>query len=256
MRSDLKETASTARHLLEDVRRRQQELVARLQGGQESLKRLARSVWRVQEQEQRKLARELHDGIGQNLAALVRLIERAQSAPADAAVQLEQARALAATTLQETRALSRLLRPQILDDLGLNPALHWLARTFTETHAIPVEVKIAEPLPSLNDDVATLLFRVSQEALTNAARHAHATHIVVDLQKDRSSLHLAIRDDGHGCNPAQALNAGSEGRASGLGGMRDRVRLYDGNFRIESAPDTGFAILIDLPLPADEGHGA
>src|SRR6185312_2557045 len=123
MRPDPGKSMSTAQHLLEDVRRRQQELVARLQGGQESLKRLARSVWRVQEQEQRKLARELHDGIGQNLAALVRLIERAQSAPADAGSQLEQARALAATTLQETRALSRLLRPQILDDLGLAPAL-------------------------------------------------------------------------------------------------------------------------------------
>lgn len=256
MRPDPSKHTSTAQHLLEDVRRRQQELVARLQGGQDSLKRLARSVWRVQEQEQRKLSRELHDGIGQNLAALVRLIERAQSAPADAAAQLEQARALAATTLQETRALSRLLRPQILDDLGLNPALHWLARTFTETYTVPVEVRIAESLPPIDDDLATLVFRASQEALANAARHAQATRIVIDLQRNRSDLHLAICDNGRGCNPAQAFSAGSEGRASGLGGMRDRVRLYDGNFRIESAPGAGFAVFIDLPLLANEGHDA
>lgn len=254
MRTDPAKTTSAAQHLLEDVRRRQQELVARLQGGQESLKRLARSVWRVQEQEQRKLARELHDGIGQNLAALVRLIERAQSAPADAGTQLEQARALAATTLQETRALSRLLRPQILDDLGLAPALGWLARTFTETYAVPVEVKIAEPLPPFDDDLATLVFRASQEALANAARHAKASRIEIELHGDRDRLHLTIRDDGLGCNPAQAFAAGSEGLASGLGGMRDRVRLYDGNFRVDSAPGAGFAVLIDLPLPANGGH--
>ncbi|HEY7873413.1 MAG TPA: sensor histidine kinase [Rudaea sp.] len=256
MRPDPGKTTSAAQHLLEDVRRRQQELVARLQGGQESLKRLARSVWRVQEQEQRKLARELHDGIGQNLAALVRLIERAQSAPADAGTQLEQARALAATTLQETRALSRLLRPQILDDLGLGPALHWLARTFTETYAVPVEVEIADSLPPFDDDLATLVFRASQEALANAARHAKATCIRIELQQNPTNLHLSIRDDGRGCNPTQAFAAGSEGRASGLGGMRDRVRLYDGDFRIESAPGAGFAVLIDLPVPANEGHNA
>jgi signal transduction histidine kinase len=253
MHPDPGNNTSTAQHLLEDVRRRQQELVARLQGGQESLKRLARSVWRVQEQEQRKLARELHDGIGQNLAALVRLIERAQSTPADAGTRLEQARALAATTLQETRALSRLLRPQILDDLGLNPALHWLARTFAETYAIPVEVEVAEPLPPLGDDLSTLVFRIAQEALANGARHAQATRIVIQLQSQQSSLHLTIRDDGRGCDPAQAFSAGSDGRASGLGGMRDRVRLYDGDFRIESEPGAGFGIIINLPLPVNEG---
>jgi signal transduction histidine kinase len=256
MRADPDKTAPADRRLLEDVRRRQQDLVARLQGGQDSLKRLARSVWRVQEQEQRKFARELHDGIGQNLAALVRLIERAQSAPADTDAHLEQARILAASTLQETRALSRLLRPQILDDLGLSPALHWLARTFTETYAVPVEVNIPEPSPKVDDDLSTLVFRVSQEALVNVARHAHATGIVIELKSSRSGLRLSIRDDGKGCDPAAALGAGSEGQASGLGGMRDRVRLYDGNFRIESKPGAGFAVLIDLPQPVATGSAA
>lgn len=254
MRPDPQTPTPPAQRLLEDVQRRQRELFARLHEGQEGLKRLARSVWRVQEQEQRKLARELHDGIGQNLAALVRLIERAQSI-APAAGELEQARALATSTLQETRALSRLLRPQILDDLGLAPALRWLARTCSETYAADVLVDMAD-LPPIDDETATLVFRIAQEALSNAVRHGSAGHIEIALRYAAGRLHLSIRDDGRGCDPHLALTAGSEGNASGLGGMRDRVRLYDGDFRIESTPGDGFAILIGLPLQSGDGDGS
>src|SRR5262249_27290199 len=114
---------------LQELLQQQRELVARLQKGQDQFKRLARSVWSVQEQERRKLARDLHDGIGQNLTAIVNLLALALDKPAGVRMHLTKARELAEMTLQETRELSRLLRPTILDDLGLEAALRWLTRT-------------------------------------------------------------------------------------------------------------------------------
>lgn len=237
---------------LGELMQQQRDLVERLQQGQAYFQQLARSVWRVQEEERRKLARELHDGIGQNLTAMVHLIGQARSALPAAANQsrdrLEQMHALAETTLQETRALSRLLRPQILDDLGLEAALRWLARTLGESHGIDISLDLAPELPALGGDLATLIFRIVQESLANVARHAHAQHAAIELQRRGPRLLLRVRDDGRGCDTAAALAAGSEGRSSGLGGMRDRVRLFGGELRIDSAPGAGFGVAIELPL--------
>ncbi len=120
------------RQKIDDVLQQQRELIDRLQQGQDYFQHLARSVWRVQEDERRRLAHELHDGVGHSLTALIHLVAQASAAlterPDEARERLDRARAVAQSTLQETRALSRLLRPQILDDLGLEAALRWLAR--------------------------------------------------------------------------------------------------------------------------------
>jgi len=234
----------------------QRELVQQLERGQGHFQRLARSVWRVQEEERRRLARELHDGVGQNLTAIVRMLDHLLHELPDAApthAGLQQARALAEQTLADTRALSRQLRPQILDDLGLFAALRWLARTFRDNHRIEVALDLVEPAPSLSDDAETLIFRVAQEGLTNVARHAHAGAAQISLRAENGHVVLRLRDSGSGCDVAQALAAGSEGRSGGLGGMRDRVQLFGGRFHIDSSPGAGFRLEIEFPFSANTG---
>lgn len=237
--------------------RQQHELVETLTRGQQHFQRLARSVWRVQEEERRRLARELHDGLGQNLTALVRLIDGARDAlnhgtevPAQL---LQQAHVLGESTLQDTRALSRLLRPQILDDLGLAAALRWLGRSLAESHDLDIDVQLVEPFPALDNDLATVVFRVAQEALTNVARHAQAGQAVLSLRMAQGHVQLSITDDGCGCIPSAAFAKSSEGGSTGLGGMRERVRLFGGDLRAESTPGHGFRVLAEFPWPASDG---
>lgn len=235
----------------------QRELVQRLERGQSHFQQLARSVWRVQEEERRRLARDLHDGIGQNLTAIVRMLDQAIHAlptpTLPAHDTLAQARRLAESTLADTRALSRQLRPQILDDLGLSAALRWLTRSFRDNHALDVALEVAEPLPPLSDDAETLIFRVAQEGLTNIVRHADTRSASISLQTAAQGVQLQLRDFGKGCDTAAALAAGSEGRSSGLGGMRDRVQLFGGQLRITSQPGAGFSIEIEFPFAANAG---
>jgi signal transduction histidine kinase len=236
---------------LDDLLAQQQALVERLRDGQQHFQQVARSVWRVQEDERRRLARELHDGIGQNLTALMHLISQALDAlpSGSGAVResLERTRALATSTLDDTRALSRLLRPQILDDLGLEAALRWLSRTVAETHGLDVRLDLEQPLPALDPDRATLAFRAVQEALTNVVRHAQARQVDIVLRRRDGRVQLSVSDDGRGCDSASVFATASESRGIGIGGMRDRVRLFSGQFEIESAPGRGFCVRIEFP---------
>ena len=240
------------RRQLADLMQEQRQLIERLQGGQAYFQQLARSVWRVQEDERRRIANELHDGIGHNLAAVIHLVANAlatlRAEGARALDRLERAHAIAEATLQDTRAMSRLLRPQILDDLGLEPAMHWLARTYGETRGLDVRLAFHATERPLDGDRATLVFRVAQEALANAARHAAATRVDLRFDGRGAKAVLHVRDDGHGCDLAAALARGSAGASSGLGGMRDRARLFDGHLRFDSAPGKGFGLVLELPL--------
>jgi signal transduction histidine kinase len=217
-----------------------------LQRNEREFRRLGRAVWRVQEDERRRLARELHDGVGQNLTALKhRLAQLEDALPPDSPArrQLDAALALCSETLEDTRHLSRLLRPPILDDLGLEAALRWLARSFGESTGIGVTLDM-QPLPALDGELQTLLFRVAQEALNNAAKHAQAQDVIVRLVSRDGMLQLQVADDGHGFDPEQAPQAGG----SGLGGMRERLRLYDGRLELHSAPGEGTRVRALVPL--------
>lgn len=235
----------------------QRDLIAGLERGQSHFQHLARSVWRVQEEERRRLARELHDGIGQNLTAIVHMIGQALTAISSSAdparAGLLKARDLAEATLAETRALSRQLRPQILDDLGLPAALRWLARTVADNHGLQIQLDLVEPLPQLSGDAATLIFRVVQEGLSNITRHAQARTAQISLHAEGLRAVLKLHDDGRGCDLSTVFAAGSEGQGSGVGGMRDRVRLFGGELRIDSAPGAGFTIAIEFPFAATTG---
>ena len=224
-------------------------LLNRLETNQNDFFRLARSVYRVQEDERRRLARELHDGIGQNLTALkhqLALLRDALAPEQDAARQRTTvALSLCAQTLDDTRHLSRLLRPQVLDDLGLEAALHWLARTLGEAGGVRCEIDV-EDLPSLGNEVETLAFRVAQEALTNVVKHAQARTARIRARVRVGWLQIEVEDDGRGCDPASVSN----GLGSGVGGMRERVRLHGGRFALSARPGGGCRVQAQVPLDA------
>lgn len=232
---------------LDTLRQQYQDLLDRLQRNEREFRRLGRAVWRVQEDERRRLARDLHDGVGQNLTAIKhRLAAIAAKLPDDAGdtrAALEATIALCGDTLEDTRQLSRLLRPPILDDLGLEAALRWLARTQGEASGLEISVDIGT-LPVLDTDLQTLLFRVAQEALNNIARHARAHSVLIRLVARGTLLQLQIADDGQGFEPEQAQRAGG----SGLGGMRERLRLYDGQLELHSSPGEGSRLRAVVPL--------
>ncbi|TZF87201.1 sensor histidine kinase [Cognatilysobacter lacus] len=219
-------------------------LLERLEANEREFRRLGRSVLRVQEDERRRLARDLHDGIGQNLTALKhRLAQLRDSVGAHTPLHdsLEAAIQLCAGTLEDTRELSRLLRPPILDDLGLEPALRWLGRSIGESAGISIAVEI-EPLPPLDGERETLLFRVAQEALNNIAKHARAHSVLLRLVEREGQVQLQVVDDGIGFDPAATAGG------SGLSGMRERLRLFQARLEVHSAPGDGTRIRAVVPL--------
>lgn len=247
-RGDPLEVVARLREITRQNERVFQELVA----GERRFRGLVRSVWNVQEAERRRLARELHDGIGQILTALKQQLDvveqSAASLPVAAHSRLRDAAELAAQALQETRELSRLLRPQILDDLGLEPALRWLTRTFSERNGVALEVDLVGLDRRLPAEVETLAFRVVQEALNNVAKHAGASRGQVLARREGAELTLVVADDGKGFEPDAPDNGGS-----GLRGMRDRVELFGGRIEIGSRPGLGTRIAARVPCAGIEG---
>ena len=229
---------------LDNLRSDYLRLLERLEANEREFRRLGRAVWQVQEDERRRLARELHDGIGQNLTALTHHLAQLEGElPIEQRGRMQAAIALCHETLEDTREMSRLLRPPILDDLGLEPALRWLVRSVAEAAGLAIELEV-ENLPDLEGDMQTLLFRVTQEALNNITKHAQARNVLVRLVRRDAYLLLDVADDGRGCVPAP----GSGGGGSGLGGMRERLRLYGGRLEMHGAPGEGTRLRAVVPL--------
>lgn len=215
---------------------------------------LAKSVWNVQEDERRRLARELHDGIGQNLTALAnqlqRLFDDARGVGNLGLLhRLSDALDLTRGALRDTRELSRLLRPTLLDDLGLDAALNWLARTLSERTGLAIDFKSSLDGQRLHADVETLIYRVTQEALTNVIRHADARTAHIELHLRGAAMTLRVEDDGIGFDTAQLL--GDSERGGGTRGMRDRAELFGGRLELRSAPGEGTIVQLSLTLDPD-----
>jgi signal transduction histidine kinase len=211
-----------------------------------ALQSLSARLVEVQETERRALARELHDEVGQGLSALLLAIGNAAAmiSPNDnpeARVQLLDTRRLAEKTVAVVRDMCLLLRPSMLDDLGLVPALEWQAREVSRTEPIRVTVQAESALEELSDDYKTCIYRIVQEALRNVTRHAKAKLVQVALTQDGQALRLTIKDDGRGFTPERE-------KGIGLLGMEERVKRLDGTFRVQSAPGTGTTINVVLPL--------
>jgi signal transduction histidine kinase len=219
---------------------------------------LAKAVWKIQEDERRRLARELHDDIGQTLTALANQLQRiADDAQAQDNVglknRLSDALEITRGALRDTRELSRLLRPTLLDDLGLEVALQWLVRTLSERSGVPMECVSTLGEQRLSADLETLVFRVTQEALTNVMRHSQAAEAQVRLMRAGSLLRLQVSDDGKGFDPSELNNPDRAGESIGVRGMRDRAELFGGRLEIKSAPGEGTRVTLVVPVePEDE----
>ncbi len=234
------------------ITRENEKLFERLIDGERRFRGLAKAVWKVQEEERRRLARELHDGIGQTLTALKHQLEwlekRAAKGEPGLETEIADAVELAAQALNDTRELSRLLRPPVLDDLGLVPALRWLARTLGQRTGLEVALETGELEERLDPDLETLVFRAVQEALTNVLKHSGAKRAEVSLARGSSSMRLSVVDAGRGFDSATVLASSDATVGSGLRGMQDRVELFGGRIRVQSRPGRGTAVTIDLPL--------
>jgi signal transduction histidine kinase len=203
-----------------------------------------RRVVSAQEQERRRLSRELHDETGQALTSILlglRAVEDAKS-PEEVSTGLASVRELAVTTLQDVRRLAVELRPKALDDFGLLPALERLTETFAGQTGIDVRLTSTLPAERLPSEVETTLYRIAQEALTNVLKHARASTVSIVLTGQGPTVTAVIEDDGLGFVPGETREGGL-----GLIGMRERAILVGGRLAIESG-DSGTTIVVEIPV--------
>jgi signal transduction histidine kinase len=215
--------------------------------GRERLQSLSRQLVEVQEGERRNIARELHDEIGQLLTGLKLLLEMgARVRPEKVNARLSEAQALVNELVTRVRELSLDLRPAMLDDLGILPALLWHFERFTELSKVRVVFGHSGlEGQRFSPEVETAAYRIVQEALTNVARHAKVAEVAVRLWADENTLDLRIEDRGAGFDPEATLSAAA---SSGLAGMRERAALLGGRLTVTSTPGSGTQVMAELPL--------
>lgn len=217
------------------------------------LEELSAKLLRAQENERRTLARELHDEVGQSLSAILMEAENAADASSigEAREHLDSVRSLAEKTVNEVRDLALLLRPSMLDDFGLVPALNWHARETGKRTGLNVVLNADEAADDLPDEHKTCIYRLVQEAVHNSSRHANANNVEVELRRETGRVRFSIRDDGDGFDPRFV-------RGLGLLGMEERVRRLGGRLAIDSRPGRGTSILAELPVDeaADDEQNA
>jgi signal transduction histidine kinase len=211
------------------------------------LQELSAKLLRAQEDERRALSRELHDEVGQSFSAVLMEAENLLDLEPAAEVRphLEALRSLAEKGMNEIRNMALLLRPSMLDDFGLVPALNWQARETAKRTGMRVQVE-SEVEDELPEEHKTCIYRIVQEALNNCARHAQATTVQVSVRGENGQVLLNVQDDGSGFDPQRV-------RGLGLLGMEERVRHLGGKFEIDSRPGRGTHLHIGLPLASLNG---
>jgi signal transduction histidine kinase len=212
------------------------------------MRHLSQKLVRAQEQERRFLSRELHDQIGQMLTGIqmefnnLRTL-RTSTDPRAFDEHFDSGTTLIERTLSAVRDMARGLRPSMLDDFGLAPALEWQGREFSRRSGIPVHVQIDGSLDDLSEEVRTCLFRVAQEALTNSARHSEASEVRMTVNRGPGIIVLTVQDNGKGFDP-------DHNTAGGLGllGIQERVRELAGSVSVLSRPHSGTLLRIQIPI--------
>jgi signal transduction histidine kinase len=230
---------------------------------QRNLQLLSRRMMEVSERTLQRVAHELHDDLGQGLTSIkmeLGLIER--SLPDDSAIRppLAEARTQVGTLLQSVRQLSQLLRPAVLDDLGLVAAMQSYVTRFGQRTGLTIRLHCPSAATRFPAPIEVALYRVTQEALTNIARHAEAHRVDITLGSSAAAVHLRIVDDGRGFDANQFLQSPPSGHGMGVLGMRERVATYGGHFDIRSQPGHGttveLSISLDQPIPKPDDEYA
>ena len=226
----------------------------------------AREQWRgqlltrvivAQEDERKRIARELHDETSQTLSVLAMRLETAAASLPDGAIRtrLADAKTLTVRALDELHRLIFDLRPSILDDLGLLPAIRWYAERTLAPLGITVRCECPDPDRRLPPEMAIALFRVVQEAISNVARHSGAETVLIQCALTDGELVIEIEDDGRGFEPSAVSVSGDTARGLGLLGMHERVDLVGGRLTLDSAPGRGAHVTVRVPIPKDGAHG-
>lgn len=229
-------------------------LLDRLMADRARMRRLAAQVLSAQDEERARVARELHDSTAQTLTAV--MLQLGAAAQASKSPEMDDSlatmRELVADALEEVRSLSHTMHPRVLDDLGLTAALEWLARQTRAQETFDVRVIADAETSLIRPEVGSVLYRVAQEALRNAARHAEARNVELRVRHDATSATLEVTDDGRGFDVKRA-----EERRPGMGlfSMRERVALVNGTLSVISAPARGTRVVATIPLETwkDEG---
>jgi len=201
----------------------------------------------VREEERVRIAREIHDELGQALTCmsmdLAFLDKQLPKGNAEAAARIQALATLVKETVKTVRRISAELRPSILDDLGLGAAVEWLAHDFETRTSIGCAVSVPSNV-AISAERGTVVFRMCQEALTNVARHAGASHVSIDLVEAGDTLTLEVRDNGRGITDEEVQRPGS----LGLLGMRERAALLGGVAEVKGTPGQGTTVTVRVPL--------
>lgn len=219
----------------------------RTEQAEQELRRLSQQLVQAQEDERKSIARELHDQVGQMLTAvrmeLGSLAQLRGASQEQFEARIRDARQIAEQALRAVRDMAMGLRPSMLDDFGLVPAIEWQARDFSRRAGVTVQVQVDGDLQGLSETHRTCVFRVVQEALTNCARHAEAHNIRISLHGRDGLLSLVVQDDGVGFGTAT-----SRGKGLGLIGMEERVGELGGRLELHSQPRRGTMVRVELPV--------
>ncbi len=234
-------------------------LLRQSDGLQEQLRRLSRQILSAQEDERKRISRELHDVIAQTLTSInVRLATLKRGASLNTRGldrNIERTQRLVAHSVNIVHQFARELRPSVLDDLGLIPALHTFLKNFRKQTGIRVSLSTFAAVEEMNGDKRTVLYRVAQEALTNVARHARASEAKVNIQRLNGAVVMKIADNGKGFDTKRESN-GRLGKRLGLLGMRERLEMVGGKFVVTSAPGKGTVIAVEIPATNGSLAGA
>ncbi len=224
-----------------------QAMVGKLVQAQHELRELSRRLIYVQEQERRAIARELHDQTGQYLTVLKLMVDRAIKTPSEGTVaKLKEVQTVLGEMMSQVRNLSLDLRPAMLDDLGLLPALLWYFERYTTRTQVKVNFRHSGLEQNFPTDIRTAAYRIVQEALTNVLRYARVSEVNVTAWANAGHLYVQVEDKGAGFEPSRVGT-----KSSGLSSMKDRAYLAGGTFTIDSKPGAGTCITVELPLGSE-----
>lgn len=229
------------------------ELLVQARMMQENLRYLSCQILNVQEEERKRISRELHDEVGQALTAVnvnLAVLKKAASGSASHLLQkINDAQGLLERTMKTVHDFSRELRPALLDDLGLIPALRSFVKDFSERTSVRVNFSSSSEVEKMETDQKTVFYRVAQESLTNISKHAQATESRITLRRDKKGIRMEISDNGKSFRVEQHLSPEVKGKKRlGLLGIQERVRLANGKCEVESTPGKGTRVRIWIPF--------